>query len=56
MINLTIVEALKKLNSGEITSVELTKSYLERIEKYSNLILCHISQCVPDNFLSVQQM
>lgn len=33
MINLTLSEALQKLKSKEISSVELTKSYLERIKK-----------------------
>lgn len=33
MINLTLTEALKKLQSKEISSLELTKAYLERIKK-----------------------
>ncbi len=33
MINLTLTQALEKLKSKEISSVELTKSYLERIKK-----------------------
>lgn len=33
MINLTLKQALDKLNKKEISSVELTKSYLERIKK-----------------------
>mgnify|MGYP002508810842 CR=1 FL=1 len=34
MINLTLTEALQKLNAGEISAVELTRAYLNRIEKY----------------------
>jgi aspartyl-tRNA(Asn)/glutamyl-tRNA(Gln) amidotransferase subunit A len=33
MTNLTLTQALKKLKNKEISSVELTKSYLERIKK-----------------------
>ena len=51
MINLTLVEALKKLNSGEISSVELTKSYLERIEKYGSDLNCYIT-VTPERALS----
>ena len=43
MINLTIVEALKKLNSGEITAVELTRAYLNRIEQYGADLNCYIT-------------
>ncbi|MEE1029490.1 MAG: amidase family protein, partial [Alphaproteobacteria bacterium] len=43
MINLTITEALEKLNSGEITSVELTKAYLDRIEQYGADLNCYIT-------------
>lgn len=43
MINLTIVEALEKLNSGEITSVELTRAYLNRIEQYGTDLNCYIT-------------
>jgi TPR repeat protein len=43
MINLTITEALEKLNSGEITSVELTRAYLNRIEQYGTDLNCYIT-------------
>lgn len=33
MINLTLTEALQKLNTREISAVELTRAYLDRIEK-----------------------
>ena len=34
MINLTLTESLQKLNNREISTVELTRAYLDRIEKY----------------------
>ena len=34
MINLTIQQALQKLKSREISATELTRAYLNRIEKY----------------------
>ncbi|MBQ3039852.1 MAG: Asp-tRNA(Asn)/Glu-tRNA(Gln) amidotransferase subunit GatA [Alphaproteobacteria bacterium] len=43
MINLTLTEALKKLNSGEISAVELTRAYLDRIEKYGADLNCYIT-------------
>lgn len=43
MIDLTITEALQKLKSGEISSVELTKAYLDRIEKYGKELNCYIT-------------
>ena len=43
MINLTLTEALKKLNSGEISAVELTRAYLDRIEKYGTDLNCYIT-------------
>ncbi len=43
MINLTLTEALKKLNSGEISAVELTRCYLDRIEKYGAELNCYIT-------------
>lgn len=43
MINLTLTEALKKLNTGEISAVELTHAYLERIEKYGADLNCYIT-------------
>ncbi len=33
MVNLTLAAAIEKLKKGEISSVELTKAYLERIKK-----------------------
>ena len=43
MINLTLTEALAKLNSGEISAVELTRAYLDRIEKYGADLNCYIT-------------
>ena len=43
MINLTLSEALKKLNSREISAVELTRAYLDRIEKYGADLNCYIT-------------
>ena len=43
MINLTLTEALKKLNSGEISAVELTRAYLNRIEQYGADLNCYIT-------------
>ncbi len=43
MINLTLTEALKKLNNGEISAVELTRDYLDRIEKYGADLNCYIT-------------
>lgn len=43
MINLTLCEALQKLNNGEISAVELTRAYLDRIEKYSADLNCYIT-------------
>ena len=43
MINLTLTEALKKLNNGEISAVELTRAYLDRIEKYGADLNCYIT-------------
>ena len=43
MINLTLTEALQKLNSGEISAVELTRAYLDRIEKYGADLNCYIT-------------
>ena len=44
MINLTIVEALKKLKSREISATELTRAYLSRIEKYGDKLNCYITR------------
>ena len=43
MINLTLTEALQKLNAGEISAVELTRAYLDRIEKYGADLNCYIT-------------
>lgn len=43
MINLTLTEALEKLNNHEISSVELTRAYLDRIEKYGSDLNCYIT-------------
>ena len=43
MINLTLTEALQKLNTGEISAVELTRAYLDRIEKYGADLNCYIT-------------
>ena len=43
MINLTLTEALKKLNAREISAVELTRAYLDRIEKYGTDLNCYIT-------------
>lgn len=44
MIDLTITEALKKLQSGEISATELTRAHLDRIEKYGNELNCYITR------------
>lgn len=51
MIDLTITEALEKLKSGEISSTELTKVYLDRIEKYGTELNCYITT-TPERALS----
>ena len=43
MIDLTIVEALKKLKSREISATELTRAHLARIEKYGTELNCYIT-------------
>ncbi len=43
MINLTIKQALEKLKSREISATELTRAYLERIEKYGKQLNCYIT-------------
>ena len=43
MINLTLSEALQKLNTREISAVELTRAYLDRIEKYGANLNCYIT-------------
>ena len=44
MINLTILEALKKLKSREISATELTRAHLNRIEKYGDELNCYITR------------
>lgn len=44
MIDLTIHEALEKLKSGEISATELTRAYIDRIEKYGNELNCYITR------------
>ena len=43
MINLTIKQALEKLKNRSISAVELTKAYLERIEKFGKELNCYIT-------------
>ena len=43
MINLTIKEALEKLKNRSISATELTRAYLERIEKYGSALNCYIT-------------
>lgn len=43
MIDLTITKALEKLKSREISATELTKAYLDRIEKYGPELNCYIT-------------
>ena len=51
MIDLTITEALQKLKSREISATELTRAYLERIEKYGADLNCYITT-TPERALS----
>ena len=51
MINLTIVEALKKLRSREISATELTRAHIDRIEKYGKQLNCYITT-TPERALS----
>ncbi|MDE6250085.1 MAG: Asp-tRNA(Asn)/Glu-tRNA(Gln) amidotransferase subunit GatA [Alphaproteobacteria bacterium] len=43
MIDLTITEAIQKLKSREISATELTRAYLDRIEKYGADLNCYIT-------------
>ena len=43
MIDLTITDALKKLQSREISATELTRAHLERIEKYNPELNAYIT-------------
>lgn len=51
MIDLTITEALAKLKKREISATELTRAYLERIEKYGADLNCYITT-TPERALS----
>lgn len=44
MIDLTIHEALEKLKNGELSATELTRAYLNRIEKYGDELNCYITR------------
>jgi len=43
MIDLTMTEALEKLRSREISATELTRAYLDRIEKHGKNLNCYIT-------------
>lgn len=43
MINLTLTEVLEKLSNGDFSAVELTRAYLDRIEKYGADLNCYIT-------------
>ncbi len=51
MIDLTITQALEKLKSREISATELTRAYLDRIEKYGADLNCYITT-TPERALS----
>lgn len=51
MIDLTITEALEKLKKREISAAELTRAYLDRIEKYGADLNCYITT-TPERALS----
>ena len=51
MIDLTITEALAKLKSREISATELTRAYIDRIEKYGADLNCYITT-TPERALS----
>ena len=44
MIDLTIHEALEKLKNGDISATELTRAYIDRIEKYGDELNCYITR------------
>ena len=52
LTDLTITEALEKLNSGEISSVELTQAHLDQIEKLDPQVKAYLT-VTPD--LALQQ-
>ncbi|MCL1785695.1 MAG: Asp-tRNA(Asn)/Glu-tRNA(Gln) amidotransferase subunit GatA [Alphaproteobacteria bacterium] len=43
LIDLTLLDALAKLKSREITATELTRAYLDRIEKFGTELNCYIT-------------
>ena len=51
MIDLTIHEALEKLKSGEISATELTRAYIDRIEKFGGDLNAYITT-TPERALS----
>lgn len=51
MINLSIIEALKKLRNREISATELTRAHLDRMEKYGAELNCYITT-TPERALS----
>ena len=51
MINLTIKQALQKLKSREISATELTRAYLDRIEKFGSVLNGYITT-TPERALS----
>jgi aspartyl-tRNA(Asn)/glutamyl-tRNA(Gln) amidotransferase subunit A len=44
MINLTLAQALSKLQSREISATELTRAYLNRIEAFGDELNCYITR------------
>lgn len=51
MIDLTITQALQKLKSRAISATELTRAYLNRIEKFGKKLNCYITT-TPDRALT----
>jgi len=51
MIDLTIKQALQKLKTREISATELTRAYLDRIDKYGKELNCYITN-TPERALS----
>ena len=51
MIDLTITQALQKLKSRAISATELTRAYLNRIEKFGEKLNCYIT-ITPDRALA----
>jgi len=43
LIDLTLTEALEQLRTKKISATELTRAYLDRIEKYSKELNCYIT-------------